>query len=242
MSVSGLAYVTTSWDDGGGYDQRLAATLHRHGVRGTLYWPSNADNWPLLSPSATREVLGLGMEIGSHSVTHSDLTRVDDVALEREVTESRRQLEEHCGVPIRSFCYPFGRFDPRSRRAVARAGYAVGRTTMAFHDGGRFDPLLMPITFQLYPHRGLRHLTHAIRDRNVSGLWRWLARYQAETNPVELARCTTERIRREGGILHIWGHAWEIEQQGMWSLLDALLAEVSGHEDVFYVTNGQLAA
>ena len=115
------AYFTTSWDDGGHHDLRLAATLHRHGVRGTLYWPVGAENWPLLGPSEARELLDLGMEIGSHGIAHADLTQIDDVAREREVVESRRRLEEHCGVPIRSFCYPFGRFDRKSRCAVASA-------------------------------------------------------------------------------------------------------------------------
>ncbi len=238
--MSGQAFFTTSWDDGGEHDLRLATVLHRHGVRGTLYWPSNSERWPLLGPSAAREVMDLGMEIGSHSTSHADFTRAGYVVIEQEAAESRRSLEEHCGVPIRSFCYPFGRFDRRARRAVAGAGYAVARTTTAFHDGDGFDPLLMPVTFQLYPHSGRVHLTHAIKERNLGGLWRWLTRYHAETDPIELARLALEHIRAEGGILHVWGHAWEIEQEGMWGLLDALLAEVSGHEDVRYVTNGQL--
>jgi len=239
--MRGQAYLTTSWDDGGQYDRRLAAILHRHGVRGTLYWPAHAETWPLLGSSETRELLDLGMEIGAHSITHADLTRLDDAALEREVAESRVQLEEHCGMPIRSFCYPSGRFDQRARRAVAKAGYAVARTTRAFYDGGHFDPLLMPVTFQLYRHERRAHASHALRDRNGGGLWRWLTRYRFETDPVELARIALEHIRREGGVLHIWGHSWEIEQQDMWGLLDALLAGVSGHEDVRYVTNAQLA-
>ena len=238
--MSGPAYVTTSWDDGGQFDLRLAAALHRHGVRGTLYWLAGADRWPLLGPSETRAVLDLGMEIGSHGITHADLTRIDGVARELEVVESRRRLEERCGVPIRSFCYPYGRFDRGSRSAVEKAGYTLARTTTAFYCGGNVDPLLMPVTFQLYPHGFRPHVTHALRDRNGTGLWRWLVRYRAETDPVKLARMVLDHIRSEGGVLHVWGHSWELEQEGLWGALDAVLAVVSGHEDVLYVTNGQL--
>jgi peptidoglycan-N-acetylglucosamine deacetylase len=238
--VSNPAYVTTSWDDGGPLDLRLAATLHRHGVRGTLYWLAGDDRWPLPAPTDTRALLDMGMEIGSHGMAHADLTRIDDAAREWQVVESRRRLQEHCGGPIRSFCYPYGRFDRRARATAVGAGYALARTTTAFYQGGRIDPFLMPVSFQLYPH-GLRpHFTHALRYANWAGLRRWLVDYRAETDPVELARLVLDHIRSSGGVLHFWGHSWELEQEGLWETLDAVLAVVSGHEDVRYVTNGDL--
>jgi peptidoglycan/xylan/chitin deacetylase (PgdA/CDA1 family) len=64
-----------------------------------------------------------GHEIGSHSVSHSILTAVDDAQLEREVDGSKVRLEAQLGGPCDSFCYPNGDHDDRVVEAVRRAGY-----------------------------------------------------------------------------------------------------------------------
>ena len=70
-----------------------------------------------------------GHEIGSHGLTHELLTLLDDLALETEVVESRRLLEEKTGQPVRSFCYPNGDVDDRVARVVTSAGYQNAVTT-----------------------------------------------------------------------------------------------------------------
>ncbi len=64
------------------------------------------------------------VEIGAHSLTHPDLTRLTDDDLRREIEEGGRILEELTGRPVRSFAYPLGRYDERVVRAVRRAGYS----------------------------------------------------------------------------------------------------------------------
>jgi peptidoglycan/xylan/chitin deacetylase (PgdA/CDA1 family) len=64
------------------------------------------------------------MEIGSHGLTHVDLTRADDLALKAELVESRTLLEELTGVRVDGFCYPYGTVDARVVAAVREAGYA----------------------------------------------------------------------------------------------------------------------
>ncbi len=63
------------------------------------------------------------VEIGAHSLTHPDLTRLDKDDLRREVGEGGRILERHTGRPATSFAYPLGRYDERVVRAARRAGY-----------------------------------------------------------------------------------------------------------------------
>ena len=71
-----------------------------------------------------------GHEIGSHSLTHALLPQCDDDALTREVSESRRLLEDRLGLDVVSFCYPNGDCDARTADAVAAAGYRWGVTTV----------------------------------------------------------------------------------------------------------------
>jgi len=76
-----------------------------------------------LGPAELRELRTMGHEIGSHSVTHRALIRLDDGAVRWEALASRQQLEEWLGEPVRFFAYPGGEWDGRVAAIVALTGY-----------------------------------------------------------------------------------------------------------------------
>lgn len=62
--------------------------------------------------------------IASHSLTHpADLTKVSDQQLRKELTESKRLLEEKLGIAIPYFVYPEGNHNEQVQQAVQEAGY-----------------------------------------------------------------------------------------------------------------------
>ena len=69
-----------------------------------------------------RALHAAGWEIGSHSLSHIDLTTRPDRQLD-EVVQSRRQLESLLGLPVLSFAYPFGAYNDDSLHYVQFAGY-----------------------------------------------------------------------------------------------------------------------
>jgi peptidoglycan/xylan/chitin deacetylase (PgdA/CDA1 family) len=83
-----------------------------------------------LSEFKVRTLIAAGWELASHSLTHPDLTTLDDATLIREVRASRTVLRSRFGVRVDFFCYPSGRFDERVIRAVRRAGYLGATTTV----------------------------------------------------------------------------------------------------------------
>lgn len=66
-----------------------------------------------------------GMEIGSHGMTHRNLTRLNTGELDHELTGSKSMIEKELGT-IRCVSYPFNRTNPAVRRSAARAGYRYG--------------------------------------------------------------------------------------------------------------------
>jgi peptidoglycan/xylan/chitin deacetylase (PgdA/CDA1 family) len=80
--------------------------------------------WPLMDWDAIHAVAAQRMEVASHSVTHPRLPELDDDMLLKEVTESKRLIEDALERPVESFCYPGGWYDDRVLAAVAAAGYA----------------------------------------------------------------------------------------------------------------------
>lgn len=75
-----------------------------------------------------------GITIGSHTSTHSVLTRESAGTVLEEVTGSRQALEDALGSPVRHFAYPGGDFNRSVVRAVADAGYHFGYTTCRHRD------------------------------------------------------------------------------------------------------------
>ena len=121
-----------TFDDG--YIDTLTAALPllvEHGFTATCYLVAGAvgrtSEWtepaPLMDWAGVRDWLDAGMEIGAHSMTHPDLTRLNDRRLAEEVTGSRHRLEDRLGIPIASFAYPYNVHDERTDAAVAAAGY-----------------------------------------------------------------------------------------------------------------------
>jgi peptidoglycan/xylan/chitin deacetylase (PgdA/CDA1 family) len=72
----------------------------------------------MLSWHEIREMQRWGVEIGAHTLTHPDLTRLPSDRIEAEVGGSKAIIEETLGVPVACFAYPFGRYDNCSRDIV----------------------------------------------------------------------------------------------------------------------------
>jgi peptidoglycan/xylan/chitin deacetylase (PgdA/CDA1 family) len=70
-----------------------------------------------------------GMEIGSHTLTHPDLTARDPEVAYSEIAESRAIIEEQLGAPVRSFSYPIGSYTSELATMVREAGYTNAVTT-----------------------------------------------------------------------------------------------------------------
>lgn len=90
------------------------------------------------------ELAGMGWTIGSHGVGHYDLTAVAAAELEKEVTESKGEIEARLGMPCRHYAYTWGRHNKAVREALHRAGYcsAVAAHHEPLSTGN--DPFALP--------------------------------------------------------------------------------------------------
>lgn len=77
-----------------------------------------------MNAEQVRALYASGWEIGSHSLSHADLTQRPD-RQRQEIVESRRKLQAILGVPILSFSYPFGAYDEESVQYAHFAGYVA---------------------------------------------------------------------------------------------------------------------
>ena len=92
--------------------------------------------WPQLA-----RLEHFGVAIGSHTVTHPDLTSLSSAQAWAELTDSRRTIEQHLGHPVQWFAYPFGGVDPHVAAMVRAAGYVLAVTTQGGIDQQAAQPL-----------------------------------------------------------------------------------------------------
>jgi peptidoglycan/xylan/chitin deacetylase (PgdA/CDA1 family) len=74
-----------------------------------------------------------GISFGSHTVNHPILSRISPDEVRKEIYESKRVIEEHLGVPVRTFAYPNGKredFTEATKSILREAGYICGLTTI----------------------------------------------------------------------------------------------------------------
>jgi peptidoglycan-N-acetylglucosamine deacetylase len=216
---------------------RLAQMLKEHGLKATFYiTPENQEfgEQDLLSSPEIRE-LSRDFEIGAHSMTHRRLPTISEQEAAREINESKAVLEQVIGKEIKVFCYPGGAYTKLHVQLVKNAGYRYART-VARHKFTMSNPYEAGTSVHVYNH-GFGF-----------DLWR-TARF-VKFQPVKVLRCLEwdvlakamfDRVVAKGGIYHIWGHSWEIEQHGDWKRLENVFQHISANPKVSYVTNGELA-
>jgi len=244
-SVSGLlsnpTIVTTSWDDGDPLDIKIAELLGERRLAGTFYIPmSGYLGNATLTPSDLRALSARGFEIGAHGVSHNSLTLFAGKQLEREVRECKHQLEDIVGKEVPMFCYPNGRYNPAVVQQVRFAGYHGARTTRMLARECEFTPFEIPTTLHAHPHDKSGIFRNLVRAGSINGLYEYALRFSRIPNWVTLGKKLFDSVLQNGGMWHLYGHSWEIEQMGIWEDLREMLNYVSNREGVMYVTNCKL--
>lgn len=98
---------------------------------GTNVWDASIGIAParLMNVHHLRTWLDAGMEVGAHTRNHVELPACDPVRARTEIVQSREDLEQALGVPIRSFCYPYGAYREEHVEMARTAGFELATTS-----------------------------------------------------------------------------------------------------------------
>jgi len=136
--------IVLSFDDGYlSHYTHAKPVLRKLGWPGVLYLTTKSIGPGGLTVKQLKALLGAGWEIDSHTLTHPDLTTLDDTALAAELEDSRKELQERFDVPVNFFAYPAGRNDARVRKATEAAGYLAATTVEEGVARGGDDPFAL---------------------------------------------------------------------------------------------------
>ena len=237
------ARMTTSWDDGHPLDHRLADLLAANGLTGTFYVPPKSQN-QTMDGAAVRQLADAGFEVGAHTLNHVFLDTADDATADAEIGGSRKWVQDTTGQPCPMFCPPGGKYADRELRLIGAAGFTGLRTVeLLSTDAPRRvgNLAVLPTTVQAHPHGRGAYVRNALKRKSPGNLLAFV-RAGGPTDWVRLLQTQLDRVVRRGGVLHLWGHTWEIEQHNQWPAVERALAMLGRHTAaVPCLTNGALA-
>ena len=188
-----------SFDDGLASDYEFAfPMLTEFGMRGVFFVNTSTVGqagyltWPRIA-----EMHRAGMSIQSHSHRHLDLTVLPTPALESELTDSKRRLEDHLGSPVEYLAAPHGLVSRRVVRSALANGYQAVCSTRCLPANPR-SKVLTRITL----HRDTTpEGFHALLTGKVSGYAGRLGRgllYRPRTLAERLVGTVRYRWLRQG--------------------------------------------
>lgn len=219
--------VTFSFDDGVTQDIRLIEILNKYNLKGTFNLNSSLlakDNF--LDRNGKRvshkklfveEVKNLyhGHEVAVHTLTHPNLTTLEENDIVYQVETDREVLSNIVGYEVIGMAYPCGGVNNDDRVAKIikeKTGVKYARTITSTYNFDRQDNL-----YRFNP-----------------------SIYYIEENFEKIVDEFLALKTNEKKLLYVWGHSYEMDAGYItWEKFERICKKLSFHKDIFYGTNKQ---
>lgn len=103
--------------------------LKSHNMSAVSYVIVNERGGDYMTAPEIKTISAAGIEIGSHTLSHPNLTKISANKVATELTESKASLESLLGRKVISFCYPTGKYNLEIENIVQSNGYEYAVTT-----------------------------------------------------------------------------------------------------------------
>ena len=219
--------VTFSFDDGVTQDIKTIEILNKYGLKATFnlnagYFglkgaeDANGARRDKVLASQVKEIYK-GHEIAVHTLTHPNLTLLEEETIIRQVELDRKLLEELCGYEIVGMAYPCGGVNNDDRVAeIIRKNTPIryARTITSTHN---FDLQENLLRFNPTVHQ------------------------VAQDKLAELIEEFLSKETDEPQLFYLWGHTYEFDWNSEnWEKFENVCKKLAGRDDIFYGTNKEV--
>jgi len=216
-----LKALTLSYDDGVIYDKRLIEIMRAHALSGTFNVGNLAENpsgRKLTLDEARAVYLQDGIELAVHGARHLTWNQVEPAVATRDIMANREHLEKNFGKIVNGCAYPNGGYNDKVVEILKNCGIKYARTVQ------KTEGFALPTD------------------------WMRLAPTCHHDNPrlMELADefLAIEKVKRFWGnrpcLFYLWGHSYEFNDKDNWSVIERFAEKMSGKDDIWYATNGEI--
>ena len=221
--------ITFSFDDGVLQDIRCIEIFNKYGLKGTFNLNSallgvphslkaneKAVKHDKVSPADVKSVYS-GHEVAVHTLSHPNLTALDEETIVYQVEKDRLMLSELAGYEVVGMAYPCGGVNNDDRVAdiiKRRTGVKYSRTITST---GNFD--LQDNLYRFNPS----------------------VYYTDEKSLFALGEKFINLKTDKPQIFYIWGHTYEMDADAItWERFEEFCKFISGKSDIFYGTNKEV--
>jgi len=233
--------VTTSWDDGHPLDLKLAELLQKYDVPATFYIPISYAKRGCMNPQQIREIASK-FDVGAHSYHHIRLTEISLSEAASELNDSKKELQEITGKEVSSLSYPYGNFNNGLIRIAKDAGFTGARTVTLLTRTIR-DPFREGTMVNARNWWFTHYILHSLASQDIK-LFNFVLGKNLFFKPWDrIAIETLNFVAENGGIWHLWGHSWEIAENGDWGRLEVIFQMLSSlPKKIEMMDNSQILA
>lgn len=222
--------VTFSYDDGVTQDIKLIELLNKYnlkatfninsellGKKGTLIRNGGQKvSHYKIHPDDVKDIYA-GHEVAVHTLTHPNLTTLDEDEIIRQVEEDRKNLEVLAGYPIVGMAYPCGGVNNDDRVAQIIKDNTKIKYCRTITNTDSFD-----VQENLY--RFNPNVYHVMETDRL----------------MEMGKAFISLKPDKPQIFYIWGHSYEFDYDNKWAEIEEFFKLISGHDDIFYGTNKEV--
>lgn len=154
--------LSLSFDDNNLSHNKIASILDAHGFKGTFVVIAGS-----MIKDSIKELIKNGHEIGSHTVTHPDLTTLDSSKIDYQLTNSKALIEKTFGIHCVTFAEP-GHLKTEQSTRIAFRNYLFVRNYSEYSNVLRARWAFSQITTQLISLPGLaKEIRGAMKSGNM---------------------------------------------------------------------------
>jgi peptidoglycan/xylan/chitin deacetylase (PgdA/CDA1 family) len=150
--------IAVSFDDGyQDFQKNAFPILQKNAITATVFLPTGSidgnskyrqvlPQGEFLSWDQVRELHMKGIDFGSHTVSHSSLTRLTQQETRYELETSKARIEAELHAPIKGFAYPYGTLrdtDPKIGGWISDSGYGWAVTSISGVNGSKSVPFAL---------------------------------------------------------------------------------------------------
>ena len=222
--------VTFSYDDGVTQDIRLIELLNKYGLKCTFNLNSEklGQNRMLMRNNGQRishykvhaadvRDIYAGHEVAVHTLTHPNLTTLDDAEVIRQVEQDRLNLSELAGYEVIGMAYPCGGVNNDDRVAQLIRENTGVRYSRTITCNQSFD--LQENLHRFNPTEYHLHFDDMMR------LGEQFVNLKTDVPQV----------------FYLWGHSYEMDfESENWAKLENFFKLIAHHDDIFYGTNREV--
>ena len=153
MSDDATKALVITFDDGfQNFYTQAFPVLEAHSIKVTLFpiagFIGRSSAWDVLprqehlNKTQLREISDQGHEIGSHTMSHANLTLLKKSDVEQELRDSKIMIEDITGKPVNSLSFPFGSWNKRVWEIAQNVGYTQAT---GYRNHGRGQRGILPV-------------------------------------------------------------------------------------------------